>query len=192
MFAIGMPGDDITLLLQQWRMGNDEAEARLFELVLPELHLLASRLLQRERRDHTLQPTELVNQTYLRLAGSENLKWQNRRHFFAICARIMRRLLIDYARNRPAAIFVDCEGLGGRHISEQDKLDQAVQLDALLDQLEKDEPTWCSVVELKFFLGLTDEEASEVLEQPVRTIQRQWHDARRWLYERLSPAKDRH
>jgi hypothetical protein len=100
-------------------MGNDEAEPPLFELVL--------------------QPTELVNQTYLRLAGSENLEWQNRRHFFAICARIMRRLLINYARNRPVAIFVDCERLGGRHISEQDKLDQAVQLDALLDQFEKDE-----------------------------------------------------
>ncbi|MCW5980463.1 MAG: RNA polymerase subunit sigma-70 [Bryobacteraceae bacterium] len=184
-----MQASDVTLLLQRWRGGDRDAEGRLFELILPELRRLARRQLQRERRDHTLEPTELVDQMYLRLAasaGAREIEYRNRAHFFAIAARVMRRILIDYARGRSPAVFLDADALAGWGVARDAGLEQAAQLDLLLDELEKQDPAGCSVVELKFFLGLTDEETSEALGQPVRTIQRQWHDARRWLFERLS------
>src|SRR5579863_9435263 len=102
---------DITLLLHKWREGSREAENELFALVFPDLRRLAHYLMRRERKDHTLQATELVDQVYLRLVAAKNQDWQNRRHFFAIAARAMRRYLIDHARGRPDAEFVALEGL---------------------------------------------------------------------------------
>jgi RNA polymerase sigma factor (TIGR02999 family) len=176
---------DITRLLHAWRSGSREAENRLFELVLPNLRRLAHYLMRGERKDHSLQPTELVNQVYLRLVGAKDRDWQNRQHFFAIAARAMRRYLIDHARARPKEEFVALEGIEDLLPAGSPKADLALTVDQLLNDLAKIEPEWCQVVEVKYFLGLTDEEAAEALGMKLRTMQRMWRDARRWLFERV-------
>jgi RNA polymerase sigma factor (TIGR02999 family) len=180
------PGE-ITQLLHEWRAGSREAENRLFELVLPDLRRMAHHYMLGERRDHSLQPTELVDQIYFRLVAAKDRDWQSRGHFFAIAARTMRRYLIDYARARPDAGFVSIQGLVGRTLHEESKTELAAMVDALLGEMAEEHPEWCSIVELKFFLGLTDEETAEVMGLSVRTVQRMWQDARRWLFEKLRP-----
>ena len=180
------PGE-ITQLLHEWRAGSRAAEDRLFELVLPDLRRMAHHYMQGERRDHTLQPTELVDQIYFRLVAAKDRDWQSRGHFFAIAARAMRRYLIDYARARPEAGFIPIEGLVGRALHETSKIELAATIDSLLGDMAAEHPEWCSIVELKFFLGLTDEETAEVMGLSVRTMQRQWQDARHWLFEKLGP-----
>jgi RNA polymerase sigma factor (TIGR02999 family) len=128
---------DITHLLQQWREGSREAENQLFNLVLPDLRRLAKFLLKRERKDHTLQATELIDQTYLRLVQAKNRDWQNRAHFFAIAARAMRRHLIDHARARPYARFLELDGLEDFLRANTIKIELALTLDRLLDELEQ-------------------------------------------------------
>jgi len=178
--------DEITELLHRWRKGNPEAENALFERVLPELRRLAHYLMKGERKGHTLQATELVNQIYVRLVAAKDRSWQDRRHFFAIAARAMRRHLIDHARGRPNAEFVAFAGMEDLLAAENAKVDTAVIVDRLLDELAKTKPEWCQVVEVKFFLGLTDEEAMEVLGLKLRTMQRTWRDARQWLFDRIN------
>jgi RNA polymerase sigma factor (TIGR02999 family) len=177
--------EDITLLLREWRAGNRTAENELFALVLPNLRRLAHYLMKGERKGHSLQPTELVDQVYLRLVAAKDRDWQNRQHFFAISARAMRRYLIDHARGRPNAQFVALEGIEKLVPADSARLDVAVIVDRLLDQLADAKPEWCTVVELKYFLGVTDEEAAEMLGLKLRTMQRMWRDAREWLFERL-------
>jgi RNA polymerase sigma-70 factor, ECF subfamily len=182
-----MPDDagEITLLLQKWREGDREAENELFSRVFPSLRRFAHYLMAGERRGHSLQPTELVNEIYLRLAGTKDLDWRDRRHFYAIAARAMRRYLIDHARRRPDAEFVALEGFRDFLPADSVKLDLAVAVDRLLDQLAATKPEWCELVELKYFLGLTDEETAETLGLTLRTMQRTWSDARQWLFERI-------
>src|SRR5579862_6028739 len=122
---------DITGLLRKWREGDREAENQLFELVLPNLRRLARHLMRGERKDHTLQPTELVDQIYLRMVQAKDRDWQNRQHFFAIAARAMRRYLIDHARGRPNADFVALEGIENLLPASSIKLDLAVTIDRL-------------------------------------------------------------
>ena len=174
---------DITALLHEWRGGNRAAENQLFERVAPDLRRIAHYLMKRERRDHTLQATELVDQIYFRLVAAKDRDWQNRQHFFAIAARAMRRYLIDYARGRPAAEFVALEGIENLLPAGSAKIDLALTIDGLLDNLAEINPDWCSLVEVKFFLGLTDDEAAEVLGLKLRTMQRMWRDVRQWLFE---------
>ncbi len=174
---------DVTLLLERVRSGDKAAENRLYEIVLPELRRIARGLLSRERPNHTLQGTELVNRVYVRLAGS-NLSLRDRRHFFAISARAMRRELIDYANSRPNVDILSIEGVPDKIISSDGRRDLALTINELLDELRESMPIECSIVELKFFFGMTDEETAEVLEMPVRTMQARWHDARIWLFER--------
>jgi RNA polymerase sigma factor (TIGR02999 family) len=181
------PAGDITELLHQWRAGSREAENQLFALVLPNLRRLANYLLQRERRDHSMQATELVDQIYLRMVAAKERDWQSRKHFFAIAARIMRRYLIDHARGRPTATFVALDGLEEILPADPRKLDLAIAVDRLLDELSETKPEWSMLVELKFFLGLTDEETAAALGVKLRTMQRTWSDARRWLYTRMEP-----
>jgi RNA polymerase sigma factor (TIGR02999 family) len=177
--------NEITRLLHQWQAGDRQAESELFELLLPDLRNLAGRHFRKERAGHTLQPTALVNEAFLRLARAKNVEWQDRGHFFAIAGRVMRRYLIDYARARPDAQFLNMDFiLEGALAGKSTPL--ALEMDLLLDQLERENRQQCSVVELKFFLGLTDEEAAEVLNLSVHTMQREWYRARRWLFERLS------
>ena len=176
---------DITRLLREWRSGSRDAENQLFDLVMPNLRRLAHYLMRGERKDISLQPTELVNQVYLRLVSAKNQDWQNRQHFFAIAARAMRRYLIDHARGRPKADFIALEGIEDLLPAGSPKAELALTVDQLLDELAKVEPEWCQVVEVKYFLGLTDEEAAEALGMKLRTMQRMWRDARRWLFERV-------
>jgi RNA polymerase sigma factor (TIGR02999 family) len=176
---------DITQLLHQWSEGNRSAENELFALVLPNLRRLAHHLMKGERKGHSLQATELVDQIYLRLVSAKNRDWQNRQHFFAIAARAMRRYLIDHARGRPNAEFVAIEGIENLLPASSAQLDVAVTIDRLLEQLAKTKPEWCTLVEVKYFLGLTDEEAAEMLGLKIRTMQRMWRDARQWLFEQM-------
>jgi RNA polymerase sigma factor (TIGR02999 family) len=182
------PMGDITYLLQQWREGSRQAEDQLFTLVLPDLRRLAHYLMQRERKDHSLQATELVNQIYFRMVAAKERDWQNRKHFFAIAARAMRRYLIDHARGRPRAEFMALEGFENILPADSGKIDLAIAVDRLLDELAETKPEWSMLVEMKFFLGLTDEETAEALGVKLRTMQRTWSDARRWLYTRMEPG----
>jgi RNA polymerase sigma factor (TIGR02999 family) len=182
------PMGDITYLLHQWREGSREAENQLFTLVLPNLRRLAHYLMQRERKDHSLQATELVGQIYFRMVAAKDRDWQNRKHFFAIAARAMRRYLIDHARGRPSGEFVALEGFENILPADGVKVDLAITVDRLLDELAETKPEWSMLVEMKFFLGLTDEEAAEAMGVKLRTMQRTWSDARRWLYTRMEPG----
>lgn len=178
---------DITQLLQRWREGSRDAENELFALVLPNLRRLAHYLMMRERKGHSMQATELVDQVYFRLVAAKDRDWRNRQHFFAIAARAMRRYLIDYARARPDGEMVALEGIKEMLPADSAKLDLALTVDHLLDQLAENKPEWCMLVEVKFFLGLTDEEAAETLGIKLRSMQRMWRDARQWLFERTEP-----
>ena len=139
---------DITKLLHEWREGSAGAENQLFDLVVPDLRRLAHYLMQRERKGHSLQPTELVDQIYFRLVAAKNQDWQNRRHFFAIAARAMRRYLIDHARGRPNAEFVAITGMENLLPADSPKVELAITVDRLLDQLAQIKPEWCDLVEV--------------------------------------------
>lgn len=181
----GDPGD-VTVLLRQWRAGDREAESKLFRLLMPDLRKIAAHCFRGERPGHTLQPTALVNEAFLRLAKVKKIEWADRRHFLALAARVMRRYLIDHARSKPSVIFVPIEGLSERILGSRTPVDLAVAISALLDELETESPQRCAIVEMKFFLGLTDSEAAEALTLKLHTLQREWHRARVWLFERLS------
>jgi RNA polymerase sigma factor (TIGR02999 family) len=179
------PGNDITQMLHAWSAGDRSVEERLFSLVLPDLHKLARHMMNGERREHSLQPTALMNEAYLRLVGARERDWQDRRHFFAVAARAMRHLLIDHARARPSGAKIPIAGFEELLRGRDAQLEVGVDINALLDEMEKKHPDWCPIVELKFFAGFTDEETAGALNLPLRTMQRQFGDARRWLYERL-------
>lgn len=174
------PGE-VTQLLEKVRAGDKDAENRLYAIVEPHLRRLAQSFLNRERPNHTLQGTELVSELYLRLAGAE-LSLRNRAHFFAIAARAMRRELIDYARRRPNGSFIPFSEAPEKAIASENGIVQALMVDELLDQMP--EPVDRSIVELKYFFGMTDEESAAALDLPLRTLQKRWQDARIWLFER--------
>jgi len=176
----------VTELLQQWRTGDRKAESRLFEVLMPDLRRIAARLFRGERSGHTLQPTALVNEAFFRLARAKNIDWQDRGHFLAIAAVIMRRLLIDHARSHPEVEFLPLEGLPEGLLAESTPLEQAIAMNALLDDLGQESPQQRIVAELKFTLGFTDEEAAEALNLKLRTLQREWLRARKWMFERLT------
>src|SRR5947208_3377820 len=131
---------DITQLLHQWREGSREAESELFAMVIPDLRRLAHFMMQRERQGHTMQATELVNEVYFRLVAAKDRDWRSRQHFFAIAARAMRRYLIDYARGRPDAEFVAFEGIENWLPANSAKVNLAITVDRLLDQLSETNP----------------------------------------------------
>jgi RNA polymerase sigma factor (TIGR02999 family) len=175
---------EVTELLEQLRLGDRSAEGKIYEIVMPDLRRLAQHLMNGERPNHTLQGTELVHRMYLRLSGSK-LSLRNRAHFFAIAGRAMRRELIDYARTRPEVTLFPIEGLPEKFLAAAGgKRELALTIDELLDEMEQSLPTECSIVELKFFFGMTDEETAEVLGLPLRSMQARWQDARIWLFEK--------
>lgn len=183
---------DITGLLQLWREGDKDAENELFTVVMPKLRSLATYLMKGERQGHTLQATELIDQVYFRMVGAKDRDWQNRQHFFAIAARVMRRYLIDHARGRPAGEFLALEGMKDFLRAESGKVELALTVDRLLERMAQIQPTWCTVVEVKFFLGLTDEESAEALGIELRSLQRRWREARQWLFEHMDSPEDAH
>jgi RNA polymerase sigma factor (TIGR02999 family) len=176
----------ITVLLRQWQDGDKEAESQLFQLLMPDLRKIAGRCFRGERPGHTFQPTALVNEAFLRLVAAKHIDWQNRGHFLAISARVMRRLLIDHARSRPSVQFAPIDGIPLSIANKSTPVEWVVALDLLLEEMEAESHERRVIVELKFGLGLTDSETAKVLNMSQRNMQRQWHIARRWLYERLS------
>jgi RNA polymerase sigma factor (TIGR02999 family) len=179
------PGE-ITQLLHQWPTGDRQVEDRLFELLTPEMHQIAERCFRRERPGNSLQPTVLVNEAFLRLAKSKDLDWHDRGHFLAISARVMRRYLIDHARARPDILFLPMEGLPERFLGTHTPSELVIAIDELLEDLERESPSRRTLVELKFFLGSTDQEIADALGITLHTMQREWYRARRWLFERLT------
>jgi RNA polymerase sigma factor (TIGR02999 family) len=182
-------GHEITQLLQAWRLGDERALDRLTPQVYRELHLAAKRCMSRERDDHTLQTTALINELYLRLSDLKAVDWQNRAHFFALCARQMRRILTDQARARQShkrgdgapAVSLD-EALV---ISPQPSVD-LVAVDDALNQLAKVDERKSQVVVMRFFGGLSVEETAEVLKVSPDTVARDWRLAKAWLMRKLS------
>ena len=181
--------EGITQLLIDWGKGDQAALEKLMPLVYSELRRLATNYLRRERTGHTLQPTALVNEAYLKLVGQKNAKWQNRAQFFAISAQLMRRILVDHARRRQASKRGGSE-LRRLSITTAEELvkDPAIDLLALneaLDDLAKMDPQQSRIVELKFFGGLSIEETAEVLGIGHATVEREWKSARAWLRRQL-------
>ncbi len=175
--------------LMEWRNGSQEAAERLFAAAYQELRRLAAWHFQKERPDHTLQPTALVNELYVKLFAGEPIEWQNRAHFFAVAAQQMRRILIDHARAHLAEkrgggdVRLSLSEVNGLAAARQEDL---VELDQALRRLEELDQRSARVVELRFFGGLTEKEAAEVLGISVATLKRDWDFARAWLMSQFS------
>jgi RNA polymerase sigma-70 factor, ECF subfamily len=184
-------GGEVTCLLQQMRAGDPAAADRLVPLVLQELRGLARLYLKGERPAHTLQPTALVNEAYLRLVSDQARDWQNRAHFIGTAASIMRRILIDYGRQRQRLKRdVRSNEAGRRGISEvlsADQADELMAVDQALDRLEKMNPRQRQVVEMRYFGGLSSEETAEALSVSLATVKRDWVAARAWLRTQVRP-----
>lgn len=184
------PGD-VTGLLLAWEGGDESARDRLLTVVHGELRRLAAAQMRPEARQVTLQPTALVHEAYLRLIDQTRVEWQNRAHFFAICSRIMRRVLVDEARRRKAhkrgggEIRVE---LDERALGEEEDLD-LVALDEALGRLAEEDPRAASVVEMRYFGGLTVEETAAALELSPATVKREWATARAWLFRALGGSE---
>ena len=179
----------VTRLLVDWGNGDQQALEKLTPLVYQELKRLAARYLRRERREHTLQSTALVHEAWLRLIDQKQVQWQNRAQFFGIAAEMIRRILIDHARNRQAAK----RGDGAVKLSLDDALAtpnrrdlELVALDDALHDLAKLDPQQGRLVELRFFAGLSIEESAEVLGVSPATVKREWTTAKAWLYRELN------
>jgi len=177
-----------TELLLAWGRGEEAALERLMPLVHSELHRLARHYMARERPDHTLQPTALVNEAYLRLMEISHVQWQNRAHFLAVAARVMRRILVDVARaHRNQKRGGGFERLElDETLASTERPIELVALDEALDRLKAINPRQSEVVELHFFGGLTLEEAADVLEISRDTVKRDWRFAKLWLLRELS------
>jgi RNA polymerase sigma-70 factor, ECF subfamily len=183
---------EVTLLLRQWREGDQRAFERLSELVYGELRRMARGYLAGERRDHTLQPTALVHEAYLRLVDQKAMAWEDRRHFFALAATTMRRILVDHARGQR------CEKRGGDQrrvgldavdeLPAADRAAEVIAVDEALERLAVEDRLKASVVELRFFAGLTNEEVATVLGLSEPTVRRHWRTAKLWLYRELRSA----
>ena len=189
-----IPRLEITEYLRAWEQGDDSALERLLPMVYAELRAIAARHLRSERPGHTLQPTALANEAYLRLRGLSDVPWHDRSHFFAIASRIMRRILVDHARAKMA----DKRGAGPERVpfaeglqdERQPSMDavELIDLDRALDQLAAAEPRLSRLVELRFFGGLNIDESAALLGCSPRTAKRDWAFARAWLLNRLGTA----
>ncbi len=177
---------EVTDLLQAWSQGDDRALEKLTSLVYQELRRRAHRYMQGERAGHTLQTTALVNETFLRLVRSRQVRWQDRAHFFAICAQLMRRILVDFARRHRKGGKSQPRGVSWHENNEgievsQERGEDLVVLDEALSKLADFDKRKSKIVELRFFGGLSVEETAEVLKISVRTVMRDWRLARAWL-----------
>lgn len=179
---------DVTLLLHRARDGDARALEDVFPLVYDQLQDLAGRQLRRERAGHTLQPTGLVHEAYMKLVGGNDVDWRDRAHFLGVAARAMRQVLVDHARRRQAAkrgSGAEPTTLTGKGLGESMDLDELLDLDRALDRLEEVDSRLRRVVEFRYFGGLKDAEIAEALGVSRRTILRDWARARAWLYREL-------
>jgi len=182
----------ITHLLERWSQGDEEALDQLMPLVYDELHRLAGAYLRSERREHTLQPTALVNEAYLKLVRQRNIQWQNRAQFFGVAAQLMRRILVDHARANYAEkrggdrVNVSLKNIGafGTQLTTD-----VLALHDVLNRLAEIDPDQSRIVELRFFGGLTIEEAAEVMQVSHSTVEREWKIAKAWLKRELTKSE---
>jgi len=182
----------VTQLLHAWSEGEPQALDRLTPLVYDELHRLARRHMAHERSGHTLQTTALVNEAYMELVDSVHADWQNRTHFYAVCARVMRRILVDWARSHnmfKRGGGAHLVGLEDTFVGAREPDAALVALDDALSALAECDPRKARVVELRFFGGLSIEETAEVLRISEETVQRDWRFAKSWLRRELSTEK---
>jgi RNA polymerase sigma-70 factor (ECF subfamily) len=194
---ISAPGE-VTSLLRDAGQGDQQAARRLFPLVYDELRQIAGRYMSSEQPGHTLQPTAIVHEAYLRLVGREETYWQCRSQFFAVAARAMRCILIDHLRRKRAArrggdrrreplseslVVPGARGYGSLRVDDRDEY--MLALDGALDKLAQIDPQACRVVELRFFGGLTVEETADLLRISPRTVKREWQYARAWLHHQI-------
>jgi RNA polymerase sigma-70 factor, ECF subfamily len=178
---------DVSTLLRAWSDGNQSALKGLAPIVYDELHRLAHRYLGRERPGHSLQTTALVNEAYIRLVDYKRMQWQNRAHFFAVSAQVMRRILVDHARGHNVK-----RGAGVQHVSLDegavvggDRASDLVALDDAMNALARLDPRKVQIIEMRFFGGLSVEETAEVLKVSPATVRRDWSIAKFWLYREL-------
>ena len=180
---------EVTRLLNDLRSGKREAEATLIPIVYKELRRLAAHYLRAERPDHTLQPTALVHEAYLRLTKIREVDWQSRSHFFATAACVMRRILVDHARRRRANKregFRDAIGLEEDFVVSPSRTSELLALDDALDKLAKLNVRQSKIVELRFFGGMSEAETGSVLGISARTVKRDWRMARAWLHNEMN------
>ncbi|HKP83231.1 MAG TPA: sigma-70 family RNA polymerase sigma factor [Pyrinomonadaceae bacterium] len=184
-----MSPHEVTQLLADWGKGDRSALEKLLPLVHAELRRIARRQMSHERPGHTLQATALVNEAYLKLAGQQGFEWQNRAHFFAVAAQVMRHILIDHAR----AHARDKRGGGAIQVSldeaavmAEDQAEHFIALDEALHSLELVDPQKSKIVELRYFGGLSIEETADVLNISPRTVRREWQRAKAWLYRMIA------
>ena len=184
---------DITGLLMAWRSGDEKALDQLFPRVYDELRHIAHRHLGRERGGHTLGTTALVNEAYLKLVDQTRAQWSDRAHFFAVAARVMRRILVDYARRHQAQkrggaaqpVSLGDEAIGNASRVADERADMLLALDEALTRLAELDERLSRVVECRFFGGLTEEETAEALSVTARTVRRDWVKAKVWLHQAL-------
>ncbi|MES1245351.1 MAG: sigma-70 family RNA polymerase sigma factor [Acidobacteriota bacterium] len=183
------PSVEVTRLLQDWSQGDSAALERIMPLVFEDLRQMARHFFGRESPGHTLQPTALVSELFLKLHGQERIQWQNREQFFAVAGLLMRRILVDYAKGRQTkkrgdgVVKIPLEK--ALHVAEAQNLD-IVALDEALSRLGEIDPRQSRIVELRFFTGLQQEEIAELLDISVTTVKREWRTARLWLHRELS------
>lgn len=183
------PPHDVTEWLLRWSAGESEALDRLLPLVYDECRRVAARQLRGERHDHTLSPTALVHELYVRLVDQRRATWQNRAQFFALVARTMRRILVDHARARrtlkrgASRILVSSDAAVG--VGEEPRVSDLLAIDEALCRLARLDPDQERIVELRFFAGLTVEETAHVVGRSPRTVKREWALARAWLFREL-------
>jgi RNA polymerase sigma factor (TIGR02999 family) len=183
---------EVTQLLVAWNGGDGAALEQLIPLVHAELYRLARRYMGQERAGHPLQPTALVNEAYMRLIDWKNVEWKNRAHFFGVSAQLMRRILVDFARQRPRVAgesahqvsLEEAAGVGDGQTADLVALDDAMKSLAEFDERK------CKIVELRFFGGLSNEEVAEVLGVAEITVIREWNKAKAWLYRELSKTEE--
>jgi RNA polymerase sigma factor (TIGR02999 family) len=180
---------EVTQLLGDWSRGDQGALEKLFPLVQPELHRLAHHYMSRERAGHTLQTTAILNEAYLRLVENTQPPWQNRTHFVAAAAQLMRRIMVDHARERHSLK----RGGGALRVTldeaawvAETRSEELLALDEALEQLAAQDPRKSQIVELRYFGGLTVEETAEFLKLSPRTVEREWTMAKAWLYRALT------
>jgi RNA polymerase sigma-70 factor (ECF subfamily) len=179
----------VTGLLRRWREGDESALDQLLPLIHDALHRQAHHYVNRERHGHTLQTTALVNEAYLRLVEQQDVDWQGRAHFFAASAQVMRRILVDYARQRASGKrggqFQHVTLEDGVPIVSAERAAELIALDDAMEALERVNPRGCKIVELRYFGGLDTKGTAEVLSISETTVERDWRLARAWLYREL-------
>lgn len=184
------PPGDVTVLLTKWSSGDQDALNRLLPMVYSELRRLAGRYMRQEHADHTLQPTALVHEAYLRLTNQDRTNWRNRAQFMGVAGQLMRRILVDHARKRHAGKragpLVTLDERTPQQAADASRPEEILAVHLTLERLERLDPQQGKLVELRYFAGLSVEETAEVMGLPLRTVERDWTTAKAWLRAQIA------